>query len=187
MSTLDVVPPSAEPEQRRDLRRMKSFATALLVAAAVVYVLARRAEDGGPAWVGYLRAAAEAAMVGALADWFAVTALFRHPLGLPIPHTAIIPTRKDVLGASLGDFVGHELPVRAGGARQAAAASRSPRRLGGWLAEPDHARRVTAELATAAARRDRRCCATRTCARCSSRSWCAGCWTPRSARRWAGC
>ena len=147
MSTLDGVLPSAEPEQRRDLRRMKSFATALLVAAAVVYLLASRAEDGGPAWVGYLRAAAEAAMVGALADWFAVTALFRHPLGLPIPHTAIIPTRKDRLGAGLGDFVGtnflSEQVVR-DRLRSVGVAGR----LGTWLADPDHARRVTDEAAT---------------------------------------
>ena len=127
---------------------MKAFATALLVAAAVVYVVASRAEDGGPAWVGYVRAAAEAAMVGALADWFAVTALFRRPLGLPIPHTAIIPTRKDQLGAGLGDFVGtHFLsePVVRDRLRSVGVAAR----VGAWLTNPDHARRVTDEAATA--------------------------------------
>ena len=97
--------------------------------------------------MGYLRAAAEAAMVGALADWFAVTALFRHPLGLPIPHTAIIPTRKDRLGAGLGDFVGtnflSEQVVR-DRLRTVGVAGR----LGTWLAGPDHARRVTDEAAT---------------------------------------
>ena len=91
--------------QARALRRMKLVATGLLfLAAAAVFVVARPYEDG-PAWVGYVRATAEAAMVGALADWFAVTALFRHPLGLPIPHTAIIPKRKDQIGRSLGEFV----------------------------------------------------------------------------------
>ena len=120
MTTLDQLTPPAAPDQLRDLRRMKAFATALLVAAAVVYVVASRAEDGGPAWVGYVRAAAEAAMVGALADWFAVTALFRHPLGLPIPHTAIIPTRKDALGRRARRLRGDQLPVRAGGAGPAA-------------------------------------------------------------------
>src|SRR5215207_6188502 len=93
---LPVAPAAARAEagRRRDLRRMKAWALGLLVFAAVVYLLARSAEDGR-AWAGYVRATAEAAMVGGLADWFAVTALFRHPLGLPIPHTAIIPTRKD--------------------------------------------------------------------------------------------
>jgi uncharacterized membrane-anchored protein YjiN (DUF445 family) len=98
-------PDIAELARRRDLRRMKGVATGLLVLAAVVYLVARANEDGGPGWVGYVRAFAEAAMVGALADWFAVTALFRYPLGLPIPHTAIIPRRKDQIGRSLGEFV----------------------------------------------------------------------------------
>ena len=127
---------------------MKSIATALLVAAAVVYVVASRAEDGGPDWVGYVRAAAEASMVGALADWFAVTALFRRPLGLPIPHTAIIPTRKDQLGAGLGDFVGtHFLSEQV--VRDRLRSVGVAARLGGWLTDPDHARRVTDEVATA--------------------------------------
>ena len=83
------------------------LATGLLLGATVVFLLARWGEAvGAPGWVGYVRAMAEAAMVGALADWFAVTALFRHPLGLPIPHTAIIPRKKDQIGDSLGDFVG---------------------------------------------------------------------------------
>jgi uncharacterized membrane-anchored protein YjiN (DUF445 family) len=148
VTTLDqLIPPSA-PDQRRDLRRMKSLATALLAAAAVVYLLASRAEDGGPAWVGYVRAAAEASMVGALADWFAVTALFRRPLGLPIPHTAIIPTRKDQLGAGLGDFVGtHFLSEQV--VRDRLRSVGVAARVGGWLTEPDHARRVTDEAATA--------------------------------------
>jgi uncharacterized membrane-anchored protein YjiN (DUF445 family) len=127
---------------------MKSLATALLAAAAVVYLLASRAEDGGPAWVGYVRAAAEASMVGALADWFAVTALFRRPLGLPIPHTAIIPTRKDQLGAGLGVFVGtHFLSEQV--VRDRLKSVGVAARVGGWLTDPDHARRVTDEAATA--------------------------------------
>ena len=93
--------------RERDLRRMKRLATGLLLVATVIFLLARWWEvNDGPVWIGYVRATAEAGMVGALADWFAVTALFRRPLGLPIPHTAIIPTKKDVLGDSLGDFVG---------------------------------------------------------------------------------
>src|SRR5262245_17885510 len=97
----------ADVERRRGLVRMKVVATGLLVGATVVYLVARAVEDDAPAWVGYVRAFCEAAMVGALADWFAVTALFRHPLGLPIPHTAIIPSRKDQIGRSLGEFVQH--------------------------------------------------------------------------------
>ncbi len=83
---------------------MKRAATGLLILAGIIFVLARLGEDGRP-WLGYVRATAEAAMVGALADWFAVTALFRHPLGLPIPHTAIVAKRKDEIGRSLGEFV----------------------------------------------------------------------------------
>jgi len=83
---------------------MKIVATALLVAVAVVFFVARWQEEQH-SWVGFIRAFAEASMVGALADWFAVSALFRHPLGIPIPHTAIIPNRKDQIGRSLGDFV----------------------------------------------------------------------------------
>ncbi|HVV23817.1 MAG TPA: DUF445 family protein, partial [Pseudonocardiaceae bacterium] len=124
---------------------MKAIAGGLLLIAAAIFIVTTVV--GGPAWVGYVRATAEASMVGALADWFAVTALFRRPLGLPIPHTAIIPTRKDTLGSSLGDFVGTnflaEHVVRDRLRRVGIAA-----RLGGWLAEPEHAERVTAELAT---------------------------------------
>src|SRR3954451_10489452 len=83
---------------------MKFIATAFLVGATVVFLVFRWLEQTH-GWAGYVRAFAEAAMVGALADWFAVSALFRHPLGLPIPHTAIIPNRKDEIGKSLGEFV----------------------------------------------------------------------------------
>ncbi|MEU5401968.1 DUF445 domain-containing protein [Streptomyces sp. NPDC005963] len=139
----------ADEEKQRGVRRMKLTATGLLVFVAVVFALATWAKNSGAGpWAGYVAAAAEAGMVGALADWFAVTALFRHPLGIPIPHTAIIPNKKDQLGASLGSFVGEnflsEDVVRArlrsvgiGG------------RLGAWLAEPAHADRVTAEVSTA--------------------------------------
>lgn len=137
---------AAERERRRGLRRMKSVALGLLVAAAVVYVVVTIA--GADGWLGYVQAFAEAAMVGALADWFAVTALFRHPLRLPIPHTAIIPRRKDQIGRSLGDFVEsnfltHEvLTERLGQARVGA-------RLGEWLAEPANAHRASAALGDA--------------------------------------
>jgi len=83
---------------------MRRVATGLLLVMAAVYIAARIGETQQPGW-GYVRAFAEAAMVGGLADWFAVTALFRHPLGLPIPHTAIIPRNKDRIGDSLASFL----------------------------------------------------------------------------------
>ena len=144
-----VAGPLSEPERRRGLRRMKTVATALLVVAAVVYAVTRRWQaTGAPGWVGYLNAAAEAGMVGALADWFAVTALFRHPLGLPIPHTAIIPTKKDALGHSLEDFVATNF-LSADVVRDKVHRVQVAGRLGAWLSDPAHARRVTGELATA--------------------------------------
>ncbi len=86
------------------LRRMKRRATGLLVLSAVVFIVAHIFE-GDYGWLRYVSAAAEGSMVGGLADWFAVTALFRHPLGVPVPHTALIPTRKDQLGRAIGSFV----------------------------------------------------------------------------------
>src|SRR3954464_2843395 len=83
---------------------MKVVATGLLVVMAAVFVVARAFEPQYP-WLAYVKAFAEAAMVGGLADWFAVTALFRHPLGLPIPHTAIIPRNKDRIGEALASFL----------------------------------------------------------------------------------
>jgi uncharacterized membrane-anchored protein YjiN (DUF445 family) len=140
----------ADQRRRAELRRMKASAGGLLLAAAVVYVLAWRWEaHGGPAVAGYLRAAAEAGMVGGLADWFAVTALFRRPLGLPIPHTALIPTRKDALGHSLGEFVGvNFLSAEVVGDR--IRRSDVAGLAGAWLAAPGRAERVSAELAAAA-------------------------------------
>lgn len=140
---------AADEEKRRGVRRMKTLATCLLLAVALVYVLAKWASaSGAGAWAGYVAAAAEAGMVGALADWFAVTALFRRPMGLPIPHTAIIPTKKDQLGQSLGDFVGENFlsgDVVRGRLRTVGVGAR----LGSWLARPENADRVTAELSTA--------------------------------------
>src|SRR5881394_2299266 len=83
---------------------MKVVATGLLVVMAGVFAAARAFEPAY-SWLGYVKAFAEAAMVAGLADWFAVTALFRHPLGLPIPHTAIIPRNKDRIGEALATFL----------------------------------------------------------------------------------
>lgn len=115
-------------------RGMKLIATSLLVVMAAVFMIARRYDDVYP-WLGYVRAFAEAAMVGGLADWFAVTALFRHPLGVPIPHTAIIPRNKDRIGDNLATFLRANFLTPAIVARRlerfdmAAAAGR-------WLAAP---------------------------------------------------
>ena len=140
---------AADEEKRRGVRRMKATATGLLLFVAVVFALATWADrSGAGAWAGYVAAAAEAGMVGALADWFAVTALFRRPLGLPIPHTAIIQNKKDQFGATLGSFVGENF-LSTAVVRTRLQALGVGRRLGTWLAEPEHADRVTSELATA--------------------------------------
>jgi uncharacterized membrane-anchored protein YjiN (DUF445 family) len=133
--------------KRRALRQMKFVATGGLVLAALVFVLCRILGDGHGVWP-FLQAASEAAMVGGLADWFAVTALFRHPLGLPIPHTAIIPRKKDQIGASLGDFVQQNFltPEVVGPRVQAA---QIPRRLGEWLASEGRAEQLAGELGNA--------------------------------------
>ncbi|MEU7717135.1 DUF445 domain-containing protein [Streptomyces tibetensis] len=139
----------ADEEKQRGVRRMKLTAAGLLVFVALVYVLSTWAHNSGAgAWAAYVAAASEAGMVGALADWFAVTALFRHPLGIPIPHTAIIPTKKDQLGVSLGEFVGENF-LSEDVVRQRLRAVGIGSRLGAWLAVPEHADRVTAELSTA--------------------------------------
>ncbi len=136
-----------DADRAAGLRRMKVVATGMLVGAAVVFLVAHTA-DSDAAWIGYVVAASEAAMVGALADWFAVSALFRHPLGIPIPHTAIIPRRKDQIGRSLGEFVEQNfLTHDVLGERLADAGI--GRRLGTWLAQPDNARRAADGLADA--------------------------------------
>ena len=140
--------PEADAERSRGLRRMKAVALGFLIGATVIFILCRWSlADGGPPWIGYVSAAAEAGMVGAMADWFAVTALFRHPLGLKIPHTAIIKRKKDQLGEGLGSFVRENFlsaQVVETKLRDADVAGR----VGKWLSEPDHAARVAAEGAT---------------------------------------
>ncbi|HET7477709.1 MAG TPA: DUF445 domain-containing protein [Dermatophilaceae bacterium] len=132
---------AADEQRRSGLRRMRLVALSLLLFAAVLFLLTH-GRDG--AW-GFVNAGAEAAMVGALADWFAVTALFRHPLGLPVPHTAIIPTRKQALGQSLEDFVVGNFLTEAA-VRHRVAVAQVARRVGGWLAVPAHTERVLAEV-----------------------------------------
>ena len=132
----------ADQDRRRALRRMRAVALFLLILAAIVFILTRN-RDG--AW-GYVNATAEAAMIGGLADWFAVTALFRHPLGIPIPHTAIIPSRKEALGQSLEEFVTGNF-LTADAARERVVAADVSRRVGRWLAQEPHSARVITEVA----------------------------------------
>ncbi|MCM3887481.1 DUF445 domain-containing protein [Frankia sp. R82] len=136
-----------EPGLRQALRRMRLIATGLLAVVIALYLAAQGWHNhGGPGWTGYVAAAAEAGVVGALADWFAVTALFRHPLGLPIPHTAIIPHRKDALGRGLETFVStHFLAPDI--VRDKVDGIGVSARVGAWLRQPDHAERVVAEAA----------------------------------------
>ena len=128
---------------------MKRRATGLLVLATVVYIVTRLLEPRY-SWLGFLRAMAEASMVGGLADWFAVTALFRHPLGLPIPHTAIIPARKDRLGRTIGNFVQRNFLTReviAGRLK----GLHIGERIAQWIAQPENARTIAKHAATAVA------------------------------------
>ncbi|GAA2007104.1 DUF445 domain-containing protein [Microbacterium ulmi] len=135
----------ADQERRRALRIMKGVALGALLFTAVLFVVAFALQTRYP-WLAYVRAAAEGGMVGALADWFAVTALFRHPLGIPIPHTAIIPNRKDEIGRNLGEFVETEF-LRGDVVRAKLATTAIAARLGEWLRMPAHAERVTTEAA----------------------------------------
>jgi uncharacterized membrane-anchored protein YjiN (DUF445 family) len=128
----------------QSLPAMKWFATALLFGAAVVYAVAAALRSRHPAW-GYVAAFSEAAMVGAVADWFAVSALFRHPLGIPIPHTAVIPRNKDRIGHNLATFIcTHFLTT----AQVLAKLQRwdVPQRLSKWLAHTDNAQQLARHL-----------------------------------------
>ncbi len=131
-------PDSPDRQKLAAFRRMRALATGLLLLMFALFLLAHRFEHLHPA-VSFLRAFAEAGMVGAVADWFAVTALFRHPLRLPIPHTAIIPRNKDRIGGSIGRFVAENFlneQVVVPKLRGVDPAGH----LACWLADPDNAR-----------------------------------------------
>ncbi len=132
-----------DTERAVGLRRMKAVATGLLVAMAVVFVVAFAFQEQYP-WLQYVRAAAEGGMVGALADWFAVTALFKHPMGIKIPHTAIIPRKKDQIGESLGQFV-EENFLSETVVQQKLASVGMAQKAGVWLSRPESADRVATE------------------------------------------
>ncbi|MDO5099722.1 MAG: DUF445 family protein [Corynebacterium sp.] len=153
MSTSDrlAVPgpsPEVEARRRKELRQHKAFATGLLVFAAVVFLGCRWYEtqvDVDATWVGFVRAAAEAGMIGGLADWFAVTALFRYPLGLKIPHTAIIRRKKDQVGEALSGFVGDNF-LNAELITEKVSKAQVPERIAQWLVQPANAETVSREV-----------------------------------------
>jgi uncharacterized membrane-anchored protein YjiN (DUF445 family) len=126
---------------------MKRIALGLLAGAALVYVAAAALFDRHAGW-GYVAAFAEAAMVGAIADWFAVVALFRHPLGLPVPHTAIIPSNKDRIGENLATFICANFLSNAQILDKLDRFD-AAQRLAAWLAAPGHAERLATHLGAA--------------------------------------
>ena len=133
--------------RRTALTSMKRLAAGLLALMALIFTVSFALQDRYP-WLEYVRAAAEGGMVGAIADWFAVTALFRYPLGLRIPHTNIIANRKDEIGASLGEFV--ETNFLSENVIRGKLESVQPsRRLGTWLTIEKNAEKLTDELAVA--------------------------------------
>jgi uncharacterized membrane-anchored protein YjiN (DUF445 family) len=137
MVSLQIPASVGDEERRRGLRKMRAVALSLLIFAAIVYATTWGTEG----FLGYVNAGAEASMVGAIADWFAVTALFRHPLGLPIPHTAIIPKRKAQLGASLQDFVATNF-LNEAVVRDRIESAKVAEQIGEWLLDEEHGRQV---------------------------------------------
>jgi uncharacterized membrane-anchored protein YjiN (DUF445 family) len=129
---------------------MKRRATGLLVLAVLVFLAADHYQ-GTYSWLGYVRATAEASVVGGLADWFAVTALFRHPLNIPIPHTAIIGRQKDRIGRIIGNFVQHHFLSREAVSIKLRG-MRIAERVGDWLGDPANAQRIAVQLASGLAR-----------------------------------
>jgi uncharacterized membrane-anchored protein YjiN (DUF445 family) len=146
-ASLALQPIKDEELKREQLEQMKRRATGLLLLAFVVFAVTRVLESRYP-WLGYIRATAEASMVGGLADWFAVTALFRYPMGLRIPHTAIIPNRKERIGRSLGNFVQNNF-LSPGVIRMRLQKASIAARLADWLAEPAHGEVVGRHAAAA--------------------------------------
>ena len=137
----------SEKALARRLARMRWIATGLLCAMAVLFVATSVLLDRYP-WLGLIRAFAEAGMIGALADWFAVTALFRHPLGIPVPHTAIVPARKNEIGRVLADFIRDHFLVRETVAARLERVDMAAR-AGAWLAVTDNARNLGRDISVA--------------------------------------
>ncbi len=143
-----VQPPSASERRRATLLAVaKRRATGLLVAVTVVFVVSTLLV-GRVGWLSWVQATAVASMVGGLADWFAVTALFRRPLGLPIPHTAIVVEHKERFAETLGSFVQESFLTPEAVSERLRAAGALPR-VAAWLADPTHAADLSGRLAEA--------------------------------------
>jgi uncharacterized membrane-anchored protein YjiN (DUF445 family) len=140
---------SEDALKQRELYKMKFLATSLLGAAFLIYVIALFFEEWY-IWVGFVRATAEAAMVGAIADWFAVTALFRHPLGLKIPHTAIVPRRKREIGQKLASFVRQNFLTEEIIAAKLHSMELTRKTLA-WLSHPENSRLIAEQMAAGVA------------------------------------
>src|ERR1700678_4552255 len=136
-----------QAERRVELRRMRTIATLLLVLMAAIYLAMRRAPASW-VWAPYVRAFAEAGMVGACADWFAVVALFRHPLGIPIPHTAIVQHNKARIAGAIGRFITNNFLTPKVLAERLAEVD-AAHWIADWLANPDNAKRVAHNIAVA--------------------------------------
>ena len=153
MARMAVTPQWSRPddaERQARLDAMKRRATGLLALALLIFIVATILEPQYP-WLGYVRATAEASLVGGLADWFAVTALFKHPLGIPIPHTAIVATRKERIGQILGTFVQKHFLSReviTANLRRVSPAERAAQ----WLADREHARQIARQFASGLAK-----------------------------------
>jgi len=153
MSTTMVAPPERRPlppSPKLELKRAQLIttrrrATFLLAAVAAVFVATVVAGAEADTWLGYVQATAEASMVGGLADWFAVVALFRHPLGVPIPHTAIITERKEQFGETLGEFIQSSFLTGDAVAERVRAASVGDR-VARWLADAGNADRLAGHV-----------------------------------------
>lgn len=140
------LPPLDEATKRKQLARMKGRASGLLLLATAIWIVSSLLVSRYP-WLAYVRATAEASMIGGLADWFAVTALFKHPMGIPIPHTAIVAARKDQIGRSLGNFVSRHFLSRDVLAARLASLHVAEH-LARWLTVPENSRTLARHAAT---------------------------------------
>ena len=146
--------PADVAERRRTLRKYQWGVTGLLILAAVIFFACswwQHQDANAPAWVGFVRAGAEAGMVGGLADWFAVTAIFRHPMGIPIPHTALIPKKKDQVGEALSTFVEEQF-LTPDALSAKISENNIPEKAGAWLAQEPNSQLAAQKAADILAR-----------------------------------
>ncbi len=135
-----------DPVRIRELEKMKQLATGLLILVSLIYLVSAYFEHTYY-WVSFVNATSEAAMVGAVADWFAVTALFQHPLGLKIPHTAIIPNKKNEIAEQFGEFVQHNFLSETVITEKIRSMDLS-RRVARWISEPENAKQIAEQVTT---------------------------------------